>query len=153
MAPWVPIQLSNAKMAFHTALVPKGLKRNLGSFWPFLIYSVLVLDAALTLEHEGEGKDKTEGESEDKSENKFEDKSILAKISSLMSISNSLKQSSNKARSFLPVVVTSRPLDLPTSVKVPSDLFELLRTSTMGLVEHTGLRTLLANIVCSLLGF
>jgi hypothetical protein len=36
MAPWVPIQLSNAK----TALAPKGLKRNLGSFWPFLIYSV-----------------------------------------------------------------------------------------------------------------
>jgi hypothetical protein len=23
-----------------TALAPKGLKRNLGSFWPFLIYSV-----------------------------------------------------------------------------------------------------------------
>jgi hypothetical protein len=25
-----------------TALAPKGLKRNLGSFWPFLIYSAAV---------------------------------------------------------------------------------------------------------------
>jgi hypothetical protein len=87
--------------------------------------------AALALD--GKEKGKTEGNSEDK----FEDKSILAKISLLMSISNSLKQSSNKSRSFLDVVVTSRPLDLPISAKVPSDLLELLRTLTMGLVEHT----------------
>jgi hypothetical protein len=46
MAPWMPIQLSNAKWLSHrakTALAPKGLKRNLGSFWPFLIYSVNIV--------------------------------------------------------------------------------------------------------------
>ena len=45
MAPWVPIQLSNAKMAFtygQNSFGSKELKRNLGSFWPFLIYSVYV---------------------------------------------------------------------------------------------------------------
>jgi hypothetical protein len=39
MAPWVPIQISHRA---KTALAPKGLKRNLGSFWPFLIYIVYI---------------------------------------------------------------------------------------------------------------
>jgi hypothetical protein len=45
MAPWVPIQLSKAKMAFVWGQNSFGPKRaetgNLGSFWPFLIYSVM----------------------------------------------------------------------------------------------------------------